>query len=125
MEKFENNGGKIVTDFNTLSGSFCTSERVILTPNNKEIIKNTSSTSSNKGACAPSGDPSASFLRYGVEGLVIMTGEQYEALCNALGDEMAENYVDRLETYLISNPGVCLKSHYKTLRKWAAEDATV
>ena len=123
-ENDEKDGVKTTVDFEPLRGSFCTSEKLILSPKNKERINNTSSTSS-KGAYEQEKDRSVFFLKYGVEGLVTMTKEQYNALCSSLGEEMTETYIGRLETYLISNPGVCLKSHYKAIRKWAREDAEV
>ena len=125
LNNFENGGSKKAVDFNTFQGAFCPSERLILPTKNKEIIKNTSSTSSSECAFAQKGNSSISFLRYGLEGLVTMTEEQYLALCNSIGDEMTETYINRLETYLIANPGVCLKSHYKTLCKWVREDAAL
>lgn len=129
-DSFENNkndekdGCKMTADFNTSNRSFSADDALILSDKNKEIINNTSSTSS-KSAYAQRDDFKVSFLKYGVEGLVTMTKEQYNALCDSLGEKMTEAYVGRLETYLISNPGVCLKSHYKTLRRWAEEDARV
>lgn len=118
-------GSKMTVNFEPLKGSFCTSEELIFTPKNKERIKNTSSTTSSKSACAQRKNSSISFLKYGVEGLVTMTEEQYDDLCSSLGEEMAQTYIGRLETYLISNPAVCLKNHYKAIQKWAREDASV
>ena len=127
-EKDENNkndGIKMTVDFEPPRGSFCTPEGLILDPKNKEIINNTSSSTSSKSAYAQGRNSSISFLKYGVEGLVTMTEGQYDALCDALGKEIAESYIGRLETYLISNPAVCLKNHYRTLLKWAREDAKI
>ena len=115
-------GGGYTADFEPVRGLISTSEGANFAPKNKEIINTTSSTSS-KSAYAQRGNSSISFLKYGVEGLVTMTEEQHASLCSSLGDEMAEAYIGRLETYLISNPGICLKSHYRTLLKWASEDA--
>ena len=115
-------GGGCTADFKPVSGRNPTSEGAKFDPKNKEIINTTSSTSS-KSACAQRGNSSISFLKYGVEGLVTMTEAQHDSLCSSLGDDVAEAYIGRLETYLISNPGICLKSHYRTLLKWASEDA--
>ena len=123
--KTENGGGEHTADFEPDRGSFWSSEELILSSKNKEIINTTSSTSSSKSACAQRGNSPISFLRYGLNGIVTMTESQYTAFCNLVGDEMAEIYINRLETYLISNPDVCLKSHYKTLCKWVREDASV
>lgn len=124
-KKFMNNdGGGYTADFEPVRGRNPTSEGAKFAPKNKEIINTTSSTSS-KSAYAQRGNSSISFLKYGVEGLVTMTEEQHASLCSSLGDEMAEAYIGRLETYLISNPGICLKSHYRTLLKWASEDAEI
>jgi hypothetical protein len=115
-------GGGYTADFEPVRGRNPTSEGANFAPKNKEIINTTSSTSS-KSACAQRGNSSISFLKYGVEGLVTMTEAQHDSLCSSLGDDVAEAYIGRLETYLISNPGICLKSHYRTLLKWAEEDA--
>ena len=117
-------GGGCTADFEPVRGRISTSEGAKFAPKNKEIINTTSSTSS-KSVYAQRGNSSISFLKYGVEGLVTMTEAQHASLCSSLGDEMAEAYIGRLETYLISNPGICLKSHYRTLLKWASEDAEI
>ena len=118
----ENDGCGSTVCFNGITASFSGDDRLIFGLKNKDRIKNTSSTSS-KSACAQRGNSSISFLKYGVEGLVTMTEAQHDSLCSSLGDDVAEAYIGRLETYLISNPGICLKSHYRTLLKWAEEDA--
>ena len=124
MTFMNNDGGGYAACFEPVRGRISTSAGANFDPKNKEIIKNTSSTSS-KSAYAQRGNSSISFLKYGVEGLVTMTEEQHASLCSSLGDDMAETYIGRLETYLISNPDICLKSHYRTLLKWASEDAEI
>ena len=124
-ENSTNDGIKKTVDFNNPTHSFSVGEPLIFGDNNKEIINTTSSTSSLERACAKRGNSTISFLRYGLNGIVTMTEEQHEAFCNLVGDEMAEIYVNRLETYLIANPSLCLKSHYKTLCKWAREDSAL
>ena len=124
-EKCDFGGCETTAEFYGDDRSFSAVEALVFGGNNKEIIKNTSSTSSTKREGAQEKDSGPVFLKYGVEGLVTMTEAQHEALCNSLGDEIAQIYVGRLETYLISNPGICLKSHYRTILKWAEEDARV
>ena len=98
-----------------------------MSPKEKEKRNNTTTSSTTHTRS----DESFEFLKntpplrlFGARGLVIMTGEQHAKLCDLLGDEITENYVCQLETYLFSNPEIYLKNHYKTILKWAAEDSS-
>lgn len=65
----------------------------------------------------------ARFMRFGIEGVVRLTDVQYEALCESIGEEMAELYILRLEDYILNHPHFRSHSHYKTILKWIKEDA--
>ena len=40
-----------------------------------------------------------------------------------LGVRTMNRYISRLEVFMINNPSIYVKSHYKTILKWATEDA--
>ena len=65
----------------------------------------------------------ARFMHFGIEGVVRLTDVQYEALCESIGEEMAELYILRLEDYILNHPHFRSHSHYKTILKWIKEDA--
>ena len=88
--------------------------------NNKEIIKTTSTSSSGK-----SQSENFVFEFFGSEKLIMLTYKQYADLQKRLGKETLEHYIARLESTLLFRPGIYVKSHYKTILKWAREDASV
>lgn len=106
--------------------SNCGEKTVKMTYNDKEMKKNTTTSTVYKdGDEADNSLPSPlAFRRFGASGLVVMTGEQHARLCDVLGDDIAENYIYQLESYLSANPCVYLKNHYKTILKWAKDDST-
>ena len=87
--------------------------------NNKEII-NTSTTTSSTDLPQKQ---DTNFLSFGAERLTMMTMEQYLDLKKKLGKEALEYYIARIEGTLISCPEMYLKNHYKTILKWARDDA--
>ena len=87
--------------------------------NNKEII-NTSTTTSTTELTQ---NRDTDFLSFGPERLTMMTMEQHLDLTKKLGREALDYYIARIEGTLISCPGMYLKNHYKTILKWAREDA--
>ena len=74
----------------------------------------------NKEGC--DSDYAGHFMTFGYEGVVHLTDLQYEALCESVGEDMAELYILRLESYILENPHFRSHSHYKTIRKWIKED---
>ena len=86
--------------------------------NNKEIIKTTTTSSTESEAIE---DPF--FIYPGEEELAMMTMDQHIDLVNRLGREVVNYYIKRLEGSLIKCPGLYLKNHYKTILAWAREDA--
>ncbi len=107
--------------------AFCGEERLILMPKEKEkrnnITTTTTTTNIREGEADKTLKNPIRFRRFGPSGLVIMTGEQHAKLCDLLGDDIAENYLFQLEAYLAANPAGYVKNHYKTILKWAADDA--
>ncbi len=87
--------------------------------NNKEIIKTTTS------SAGKSESEDFYFEFFGSEKLIMLTYKQYIDLKNRLGKETLEHYIARLESTLLFRPGIYVKSHYKTILKWAREDARV
>ena len=70
-------------------------------------------------------DYAGHFMTFGYEGVVHLTDLQYEALCESVGEDMAELYILRLESYILENPHFRSHSHYKTILKWIKEDMRV
>ena len=107
--------------------AFCNEERLILMPKEKEkrnnITTTTTTTNTREGEADKTLENPIRFRRFGPSGLVIMTGEQHAKLCDLLGDDIAENYLFQLEAYLAANPAGYVKNHYKTILKWASDDA--
>lgn len=89
--------------------------------NNKEIIKTTTSTTTK----ASQENEDLAFLQFGYEKLVWLTMKQYLDLKNKLGKETLDYYIMRVQDTLICRPDICLKNHYKTILKWAREDAGI
>lgn len=106
--------------------SNCGEKNVKMTYNEKEMKKNTTTSTVYKGGdeAENSLPHHPTFRRFGAMGLVVMTGEQHARLCDVLGDEIAENYIYQLEAYLSANPTGYLKNHYKTILKWAKDDSS-
>ena len=61
----------------------------------------------------------------GEEQIVTMSYDQYDALIDQYGMEITEQYVERLEKYLIENLHAKSFSHYATIKKWIEEDFSV
>jgi len=55
--------------------------------------------------------------------VVMMTLHQYVCLLRSLGIHTALQYIKKLENCIISRPEAHYKNHYKTILKWAEEDA--
>lgn len=58
------------------------------------------------------------------KGVVILTEEQSEALLEKLGIDAYDFYVDKLSKFIIEK-NATVGNHYKTILKWAMEDARV
>lgn len=104
----------------TETDSFSPPEQSKSDPNNKEIINSTTTTSY---IHSYKEDEQPNYLCLGECERVIMTMEQHLDLINKLGMEVVRHYINRLEQVLITNPGIQLKNHYRTIIKWAQEDA--
>jgi hypothetical protein len=59
------------------------------------------------------------------EGIVFMTDEQFESLCEKLSLDEIHHYFNRLKDFIRKNPHATIHSHYKTLLKWVEEDRSV
>ena len=60
---------------------------------------------------------------FGQRRVVMMTLHQYVCLLRNLGIHTALHYIRNLEKCIISRPEAHYKNHYKTILKWAEEDA--
>ena len=89
--------------------------------NNKEIINTSTTTSSTR----QSDEDISYFVNPGEQGVAVMTMRQHLDLRERLGGEMLEYYIMRLEDYIIANPDRWIKNHYKTILKWARDDAAL
>lgn len=89
--------------------------------NNKEIIKTT--TTSTTDASQKKED--LEFLKFGYDEIVWLTMEQYLDLKNKLGKETLDYYIMRVQDCLLVHPDVFIKNHYRTILKWAREDAAI
>ena len=86
--------------------------------NNKEIINTTKTTTTEHRR---ENDPY--FYTFGCEQLVLLTINQYDDLNKRLGEDTANHYIARLDGYIFTHRNVFVKNHYKTILKWAREDA--
>ena len=112
---------EIQNDIAALSN--CNTASVKMTDNNKEIIKEITSTTTTK---APNGAKKPErLMAFGSEQIVMMSWRQYMDLVNKIGDETTDYYIEVLQSYMIRCPGSHFKSHYKTILAWAAEDASI
>lgn len=59
------------------------------------------------------------------EGIVLMTDEQFDSLCEKLTLDEIHHYFDRLKTFIRKNPQAKIHSHYRTILKWVEEDRRV
>ena len=59
------------------------------------------------------------------EGIVFMTNEQFESLCEKLSLDEIHHYFDRLKDFIRKKPQATIYSHYKTILKWVEEDRSV
>ena len=60
---------------------------------------------------------------FGQRRVVMMTLHQYVCLLRSLGIHTTLHYIRNLEKCIISRPEAHYKNHYKTILKWAEEDA--
>lgn len=60
--------------------------------------------------------------KHGEYNHVLLTDEQYEKLCQDLGEDKAEEYIRRLDEY-IEMKGVRYKNHYLTIKNWYRRDS--
>jgi hypothetical protein len=58
------------------------------------------------------------------KGVVLLTPAQSDALLDKLGLDAFNHYVEKLATFIIDK-GAKVSNHYKTILKWAEEDAMV
>lgn len=98
-------------------GSKRTLRGVKMSYNNKEIINNTTSTSSYAGE-----KDNSSIGRYGFEKLVMLSADQIAELYRRYGEDVTEEYIIKLDSYLASYPLSYFKNHYKTIISWIEED---
>ena len=59
------------------------------------------------------------------EGIVFMTDEQFDVLCEKLTLDEIHHYFDRLKTFIRKKPEATIYSHYKTILKWVEEDRSI
>ena len=59
------------------------------------------------------------------EGIVLMSDEQFNSLCEKLTLDEIHHYFDRLKTFIRKKPEATIYSHYKTILKWVEEDRSV
>lgn len=69
-------------------------------------------------------DDNDSKLEY-FKGKVMLSENQIADLLDKLGLEAFDEYVDRLNNWLLSNPQAYIKSHYDTILKWYNEDRKI
>ncbi len=62
------------------------------------------------------------FNTYGLEDVIRLTDEQYVKLADWVGEHVLENYILRLERYILDHPSFRSYSHYKTIRAWICAD---
>ena len=67
----------------------------------------------------------AKLLELGEYKVVKMTHAQFDELVFKLGLEVVDEYVLRLERFLLSNKCFGVFSHFETIKKWVAEDLDV
>ena len=68
-----------------------------------------------------SGDKNPPKNKYGEDSLVLLTDQQYKALCVKYGWKNVEKFITRLNNY-IASIGRRYKSHYHTILKWIDKD---
>ena len=66
--------------------------------------------------------PESTFGCYGLEGAVNLTERQYDYLSGWVGELIAENYILRLESYILEHPTFRSHSHFKTIKRWLLQD---
>lgn len=66
--------------------------------------------------------PESTFRCYGLEGAVNLTERQYDYLSGWVGELIAENYILRLESYILEHPTFRSHSHFKTIKRWLLQD---
>lgn len=59
------------------------------------------------------------------EGIVFMSEEQFDSLCEKLTLDEIHHYFERLKDFIRKNPQATIYSHYKTILKWVEEDRSV
>jgi hypothetical protein len=59
------------------------------------------------------------------EGIVFMSDEQFESLCEKLTLDEIDHYFERLKAFIRKKPEATIYSHYKTILKWVEEDRSV
>lgn len=59
------------------------------------------------------------------EGIVLMSEEQFESLCEKLTLDEIHHYFERLKDFIRKKPHATIYSHYKTILKWVEEDRSV
>ena len=69
--------------------------------------------------------PESTFGCYGLEGAVNLTERQYDYLSGWVGELIAENYILRLESYILEHPTFHSHSHFKTIKRWLLQDMGV
>lgn len=83
------------------------------------IIYNTNNNTIDKGSVIPAPTPNREKHKHGEYRNVLLTDEEYGKLKVELPD--ADDYIERLSAYIAST-GKSYKSHYATIRNWAARD---
>lgn len=59
------------------------------------------------------------------KGVVLLTQEQMDSLLEKLDIVEFDYYIGKLADFIIAHPKANIKSHYKTILKWVAEDRAV
>ena len=62
------------------------------------------------------------FEQFGQMGRVMLTDRQYRHLTIAFGQEVADEYIQRLDFSIGANPHYAYHAHYKIIIRWLKED---
>ena len=59
---------------------------------------------------------------FGLNGLVLLTEDQYYRLAELVDDYTLQGYIYKLDFFLVKPEGHIPHNHYKTIRRWIEED---
>ena len=67
-------------------------------------------------------DLRCTFIKFGYQGMVMLTEPQYDYLTRTYGEDIIGEYIQRLESTILNKFDFKSYSHYKTILKWLKED---